>query len=90
MSFTISNVINSPTTAPSDQFRLTLMSKDGDSIAQNLSAGRVATLLPYKLPISAFYAEPKELDLGIATDYNIIYKPETYIPGMLLEVKLPV
>ena len=45
--------------------------------------------MPYELPISAFYAEPEVLDLGVATDYKIIYKPETFIPGMLLEVKLP-
>ena len=45
--------------------------------------------MPFILPESGFYAEPEVLDLGVATDYRVVIRPETYIPGMTLEVKLP-
>jgi len=54
-----------------------------------LNSGDVATHLPFILPVSGFYAEPEKLDLGIATDYRVVIRPETYVPGMTIEVKLP-
>ena len=65
------------------------MSSDGHLIAQNLNSGDIATHLPFKLPESSFYAEPEILDLGVATDYRVRIRPETYIRGMTIEVKLP-
>lgn len=81
--------MNNETTEPSDQFEIRLVSESGHLIAENLNGGSVSTLVPFKLPVSAFYAEPAVLDLGASTDYRVVIKPETYVPGMLLELKLP-
>lgn len=81
--------MNSVTTEPSDQFELSLVSSDGNLIAQNLSGGRIATLVPFQLPKSGFYAEPEVLDLGVTTDYRVVIRPETYVRDMNLEVRLP-
>jgi len=87
--FSISQVVNSGTTAPSDPFSFTLKSPDGFLIAQNSSLGRVATLMPFQLPVSAFLAAPLDYRIGEITNYDIKYFPATYVAGMLIELKLP-